>query len=104
MHQEKLQQQQLHVACDEEPNGPAFTCLVTAGLRAVESLHPSPLLVDPLAPGLCGPKALALAQQELDSLKAAQVRHDLPLCSHACPLPQHLFLDVSAMPRTLCHA
>ncbi len=56
-----------------EPAGAAFTCRFTAALRHVETtLVPNPVLSDPLAPLLCGPRALKLAQDELAGLAAAQ--------------------------------
>ncbi|GFH15762.1 uncharacterized protein HaLaN_12053, partial [Haematococcus lacustris] len=58
---------------EQEVSGPAFTCRYTAALRHVETqCVPNPVLVDHLAPHLCGPKGLQLAQKELQQLVAAQ--------------------------------
>ncbi|KAJ9511685.1 hypothetical protein QJQ45_017988 [Haematococcus lacustris] len=58
---------------EQEVSGPAFTCRYTAALRHVETqCVPNPVLVDHLAPHLCGPKGLQLAQKELQQLVTAQ--------------------------------
>eukprot|EP00798_Chlamydomonas_sp_ICE-L_P027114 gene27114-2340_t len=58
----------------EEVDSPvAFTARYVCGLRCVEGEDvKDPLLVDPLSPFLCGPKGLALAQEELRGLREAQ--------------------------------
>jgi hypothetical protein len=63
--------------------GAAFTCRFTAALRHVEGRTvPHPVLVDPIAPHLCGRRALRLAEAELAALAAAQPTECLTRFKH----------------------
>ncbi|KAG2441726.1 hypothetical protein HXX76_003341 [Chlamydomonas incerta] len=57
----------------DQESGPGFTGRYVAGLRYMESTRVAqPLLVDPLAGKLAGPKGLELAQRELENLERDQ--------------------------------